>query len=69
MGLEILNKQGQAMKAIAHVSGAARNSVCKDLIYSANAGRKRRISRLDPNRDWLFVRLAQSPGYPLYASV
>ena len=64
MELKILNKQGQSMKAIARISGAARNTVRKYVRDSATALRKPRISRLDPHRDWLLARLAQSPGIP-----
>jgi transposase len=64
MELKILNKQGQSMKAIARVSGAARNTVRKYVRDSATALRKPRISRLDPHRDWLLARLGQSPGIP-----
>ena len=64
MELKILNKQGQSMKAIARVSGTARNTVRKYVRDSATAVRKARISRLDLHRDWLIARLSQSPGYP-----
>ena len=64
MELKILNKQGQSMKAIARVSGAARNTVRKYVRDSATAVRKARSSRLDLHRDWLIARLTQSPGIP-----
>ena len=51
MELKILNKQGQSMKAIARVSGAARNTVRKYVRDSATAVRKARSSRLDLHRD------------------
>ena len=64
MELKILNKQGQSMKAIARVSGASRNTVRKYVRDSASTARRPRASRLDPHRDWLIARLAQSPGIP-----
>jgi transposase len=64
MELKILNKQGQSMKAIARVSGAARNTVRKYVRDSGKALRKARPSRLDAHRDWLVARLTQSPGIP-----
>ena len=64
MELKILSKQGQSMKAIARVSGAARNTVRKYVRDSATAVRAPRSSRLDPHRDWLIARLEQSPGIP-----
>ena len=64
MELKIHNKQGQSMKAIARVSGAARNTVRKYVRDSATAVRKARVSRLDLHRDWLTARLSQSPGIP-----
>ena len=64
MELKILNKQGQSFKAIARVSGAARNTVRKYVRDSATAERKPRFSRLDAHRDWLLTRLTQSPGIP-----
>ena len=64
MELKILNKQGQSMKAIARVSGAARNTVRKYVRDNVSNTRKPRASRLDPHRDWLIARLAQSPGIP-----
>ena len=45
MELKILNKQGQSMKAIARVSGAARSTVRKYVRDSATAVRKVRSSR------------------------
>ena len=52
------------MKAIAPVSAAARNTVRKYVRDSASNTRMPRASRLDPHRDWLIARLAQSPGIP-----
>ena len=43
MELKILNKQRQSMKAIARVSGAARNTVRKYVRDSATAVRKARV--------------------------
>lgn len=64
MELKVLNKQGQSMKAIARISGAARNTVRKYVRDSALAVRKPRVSRLDAHREWLVARLIQSPGIP-----
>jgi transposase len=64
MELKVLNKQGQAIKAIARVSGAARNTVRKYVRDGAPSVRKSRTSRLDAHRDWLIERLTQSPGIP-----
>jgi hypothetical protein len=64
MELKVLNKQGQSVKAIARISGAARNTVRKYVRDGAKAQRKPRASRLDAYRDWLIARLLQSPGIP-----
>jgi transposase len=64
MELKVLSKQGQPVKAIARVSGAARNTVRKYVRDGAKAERKPRASRLDAHRDWLIARLLQSPGIP-----
>ncbi len=64
MELKILTKQGQPIKAIARVSGAARNTVRKYVRDSAPSIRKARASRLDAHQEWLIARMTSSPGIP-----